>query len=233
LVIDLQQGLWNNCSGWFIGTKKPNIEDHIMLLSHVYRKFAGKDSASLQEDSLPLPEKFRRGRAAAEEILPLLKTKLAAPDGRLHAGTMLSAAAWLTGTSLYLSFHCGEEDGSDTILKSEEVNREWERLVYLLEEYNFQKADIPVGRLVLAAMAAPPFFKPQTAMPDVQSELQEPYNAVMRKHGFDDREGARVGIILCSILIQQYSGAGIIDADAAAGIVAQRIFEAASAAPPP
>lgn len=206
---------------------------HIMLLSHVYKKFAGKNSASLQEDSPALPEKFRSGRAAAEEILPLLKTKLAAPDGRLHAGTTLSAAAWLTGTSLYRSFHCQEGDRLGTTIKSDEVNRGWERLIYLLEEYNFQKADIPVGRLVLAAMAAPPFFQPQTTMLDVQSALQEPYNAVMRKHGFDFLEGARVGVILCSILIQQYSGAGIIHADAAAGLVAQRIFEAASAAPPP
>ena len=239
MVIDLQQGLWNNCPGWFIGTEKLNIEDHIMLLSqvmllsYIYRKFAGKDSASLQEDSPARPEEFRKGRAAAEEILPLLKKKLATPDGRLHAGTALSAAAWLTGTSLYRSFHGGREDQSDTLLKSEKVNQEWERLVYLLEEYNFQKADIPVGRLVLAAMGAPAFFRPQAALPDVQSELQEPYHAVLRKHGFDDREGARVGVILCSLLIQQYSGARIIDADAAAGIVAQGIFEAASAAPPP
>jgi hypothetical protein len=102
-----------------------------------------------------------------------------------------------------------------------------------LEEYNFQKADIPVGRLVLAAMAAPPFFRPQAGMLDVQSALQEPYNTVMRKHGFDFLEGARVGVILCSILIQRYSAAGIIHADAAAGVVAQSIFEAASATPPP
>ena len=205
-----------------------------MLLPYdAYKKSAGKGSASLQEDALHLPEKFRRGRAAAEEFLPLLKTKLAAPDGRLHAGTALSAAAWLTGTSLYWSFHCREDKQPGPSITPEEVNREWERLIYLLEQYNFQKADIPVGRLVLAAMAAPPFFKPQRAMPDVQSEFQEPYNAVMRKHGFDYREGAGVGILLCSILIQQYSAAGIIDLDAAAGLVAQRIFEAARSVPPP
>jgi hypothetical protein len=55
----------------------------------------------------------------------------------------------------------------------------------------------------------------------------------MKKHGFDYLDGARVGVILCSILIQQYSGARIIDPDAAAGIVAQRIFEAAKAVPAP
>ena len=206
---------------------------HIMLLSYAYRKSAGKDPASLQEESPRLAEEFRRGRAAAEEILPLLKTKLAAPDGRLHAGTALSAAAWLTGTSLYRSFHCREDLRPGTAITPDEANREWERLIYLLEEYNFQKSDIPVGRLVLAAMAAPPFFKPQVEMLQVQSALQEQYNAVMMKRGFDYREGARVGVILCSILIQQYSGAGIIDLDAAAGLAAQRIFEAARSVPPP
>jgi hypothetical protein len=205
---------------------------HIMLLSYVHRKFAGKDSASLQEDSPRLPDTFRTGRAAALEFLPILKTKLAAPDGRLHAGTALSAAAWLTGTSLYRSFHFQEGERPGTTINSDNMNREWERLVFLLEEYNFPKADIPVGRLVLAAMAAPAFFKPQAEMLHVQSELQEPYNAVMRKYGFDFLEGARAGVILCSILIQQYSAAGIIHADAAAGVVAQRIFEAANPAPP-
>jgi hypothetical protein len=36
-----------------------------------------------------------------------------------------------------------------------------------------------------------------------------------------------VGVILCSILIQQYSHAGMIDIEAATGVVAQGIFEAA------
>jgi hypothetical protein len=204
-----------------------------MLLSDVFQKFTKKEFAKVKEDSPSLTEKLRRGREAALELLPILKTKLVSSDGRLHAGTMLSAAAWLTGTSLYRSFNSKEEHWPGTIIKSDEVNKEWESLIYLLEQYNFQNADIPVGRLVLAAMAAPYFFKPEVEMLYVQSELQGQYNAVMKKHGFNYLDGARVGIILCSILIQQYSGARIIDPDAAAGLVAQRIFEAAKAVPPP
>lgn len=204
-----------------------------MLLSDVFKNFTKKEPAKVKKDSPSLTEKLRRGREAALELLPILKTKLAASDGRLHTGTMLSAAAWLTGTSLYRSFNFKEEYRPGTMIKSDEVNKEWESLIYLLEQYNFQKADIPVGRVVLAAMAAPGFFKPEVEMLHVQSELQGQYNAVMKKYGFDYLDGARVGIILCSILIQQYSGARIIDPDAAAGIVAQRIFEAANAVPPP
>lgn len=204
-----------------------------MVLSNLFKKSTKKEAVKVQEDSPALPDKLRRAREAALDFLPILKLKFVASDGSLHAGTMLSAAAWLTGTSLYRSFNFKEADVPGTIIKSDEINSEWESLIYLLEQYNFQKADIPVGRLVLAAMAAPDFFKPEVEMLPVQSELQGKYNAVMKKHGFDYLDGARVGIVLCSILIQQYSGARIIDADAAAGIVAQGIFEAAKAVPPP
>jgi len=204
-----------------------------MLLSDVFQNFTKKEFTKVKEHSPSLPETLRRGREAALELLPILKTKLVASDGRLHAGTMLSAAAWLTGTSLYRSFKFKEEARPGTIIKSDKVNKEWESLIYLLEQYSFQKADIPVGRLVLAAMAAPAFFKPEVEMLYVQSELQGQYNAVMKKQGFDYLDGARVGIILCSILIQQYSAARIIDPDVAAGMVAHRIFEAATAVPPP
>lgn len=202
-----------------------------MLLSDVYKKITNKE-VSRVKDSPSLPKKLSIGREAALEFLSLLKTKLVAPDGRPHAGTMLYAAAWLTGTSLHRSFNFKEEYRPGTILKSDEVNKEWESLIYLLEQYNFQKADIPVGRLVLAAMGAPAFFKPQVEMSHVQSELQGQYNAVMKKHGFDYLDGARVGVILCSILIQQYSRARVIDPEIAAGIAAQSIFEAARTVPP-
>jgi len=102
-----------------------------------------------------------------------------------------------------------------------------------LEQYNFQRTDIPVGRLIMAGMAAPDFFKPQVEMLYVQRELQDQYNAVMKRHGFEYLDGARAGIILCSILIQQYHGAKMIDSQAAAGIVAEKILEAAKTLPPP
>lgn len=204
-----------------------------MLLSDVIKKFGNEESAQGKEVSPALPDKLRRGRAAALELLPILKAKLLSSNGGLHAGTMLCAAAWLTGTSLYRSFHFDQEDRLGAVLQAEDVNTQWERLVYLLEQYNFQKADIPVGRLVLAAMGAPDFFRPEVDMFIVQSELQESYNAVMQKHGFDYLDGARAGVILCTILIQQYSGARLIEAEAAAGVVAQGIFEASKAVPPP
>jgi hypothetical protein len=180
-----------------------------------------------------LPEKLKKGREAALEFLPILKAELTSPGGSLHVGTILSTAAWLAGTSLYRSFEFKEENPPGTIIKSDEVNREWESLMVLLEEYNFQRRDIPVGRLMLAALAAPEAFKPQVEMLHVLGELQERYNAIMKKHGIDYLDGARTGIVLCSILIQQYNTARIIDPYVAAGLVAQRVLEAAKTVPPP
>jgi len=70
-------------------------------------------------------------------------------------------------------------------------------------------------------------------MPTIQSELQGTFNALMQKSGFDYLEGARVGIILCTVLIQQYKQAEIVDPHIAAGIVAQGVLEAAKTVPPP
>jgi hypothetical protein len=180
-----------------------------------------------------LPEKVKKARQAALEFLPILKGKLVLPDGSLHTGTMLSAAAWITGTSLYRAFNINTKEPPGTIIKSDAINKEWESLMFLLEQYNFEKADIPVGRLMLASMAAPDFFKPKIDMPTIQSELQGTFNAMMQKNGFNDLESTRVGIILCTILIQQYKEAAIVDPRVAAGIVAQGVLEAAKTVPPP
>lgn len=198
-----------------------------MVMSDLSQKTLRTVHVEIKEDSFLLHNQFRKAHEAALEFLSILNTKFVASDGSPHAGTILSAAAWLTGTSLYQSFQDKKNSLPGTIVTLQDVNREWENLVYLLEKYNFQRADIPVGRVVLAAMAAPPSFKSQVEMPCVQRELGEQYNAVMKEHGFDALEGAHVGIILCSTLIQQYSQAGMIDVEAATGVVAQGIFEAA------
>lgn len=195
-----------------------------MVLSNLSPK---PELVEVKQASFFLPEHIKKGHEAAQEILSLLIAKFRASDGSPHAPTILFAAAWLTGTSLYRSFQEKKNSLPGTVVTLQDVNREWDTLVYLLEEYNLHRADLPIGRVVLAAMAAPSSFKPQIGMSDVQEELQARYSAVMEKHGFDFLEGACVGVILCSILIQQYSQAGLIDAEAATGVAAQGIFEAA------
>ena len=178
-------------------------------------------------------EKLKKGRAAAIELIPILRNKLASRDGSVHAGTILSAAAWLTGTSLYRAFNPKDDRPPGTAIKSDDVNKEWESLMYLFEQYNFQKADIPVGRLILAALAGGDVHKPRVEMSYIQKGLQDQYNAVMKKHGFNDLDAARAGVVLCSVLFQLHSTTSKeIDPYVAAGIVAQGIIEAAKTVPP-
>ena len=181
----------------------------------------------VKEDSFFLPENLKRTHEGALEILSLLSAKFRAQDGSPHAPTILFTAAWLTGTSLYRSLQDERISLPGTIVTLQDLNREWDSLVYLLEEYTLQRSNVPIGRIVLAAMAVPSSFKPQIGVSDVQGELQAQYTSVMKKHGFDFTGGTRVGVLLCSILIQEYNQAGIIDADAATGLAAQGIFEAA------
>ena len=179
-------------------------------------------------------EKLKKGRAAAIEFVPILRNKLASRDGSIHAGTILSAAAWLTGTSLHRAFHANDELPPGTTIKSNDVNKEWESLMYLFEQYNFQKADIPVGHLILAALAEGDTHQPRVEMAYVQKELQDQYHALMKRHGFSGLDAARAGVVLCSVLLQLHSTTNKeIDPYVAAGIVARGIIEAAKTMPPP
>jgi hypothetical protein len=56
----------------------------------------------------------------------------------------------------------------------------------------------------------------------------------MKKHGFDYLDGARAGIVLCSILFHHHCTlVKDIEPGVAAGLVAQGILEAAKTVPPP
>jgi hypothetical protein len=179
-------------------------------------------------------EKLKRGRAAAIEFIPIMRNKLASRDGKVHAGTILSAAAWLTGTSLYRAFNPKDELLPGTTIKSDDVNKEWESLMFLFEQYNFQKSDIPVGHLILAALADGDTHRPRVKMAYVQKELQDQYLALMKRHRFNGLDAARAGVVLCSVLFQLHSTTTKeIDPYVAAGVVAQGIIEAAKTVPPP
>ena len=204
-----------------------------MLFSDLLKKFTKSQPILVEENLSSLPDHLKRAREAALEFLSIMKSHLVTSDGSLHAGTMLCAAAWLTGTSLYRSFRFKGKSTPGTIIQSNEITTTWEGLIHLLEQYNFHKADIPVGHLILAAMATPDLHQPHVEMLYVQKVLEGKYNAVMKKHGFGYLDGARVGIVLCSILIQQYCAAGIIDAEPAAGMVAEKILQAAKTTPLP
>ena len=183
--------------------------------------------------STDLPENIKRGREAALEVIRLLMRKFASPDGKVHAGTILSAAAWLTGMSLYRAFHAKADAPAGMPVKSEEIHKEWESLMYLFEQYNYGRTDIPVGQFLMAAMLAGDKHKSQVTMLDVLKEFQEPYIQTMKRHGFDGLEEVRAGIVLCSVLFQHHcQTVKDIEPNVAAGLIAEGILEAAKTVPP-
>ncbi len=74
--------------------------------------------------------------------------------------------------------------------------------------------------------------KPLMELAQVQAEYQDQYNEIMKKHGLDYLEGARAGMILCSIVFNYHCIANKdIDPYVATGIVAMGVVEGAKTSP--
>ena len=76
--------------------------------------------------------------------------------------------------------------------------------------------------------------RPLMSVEQILAEYQDQYHAIMKKHGIDYMEGARVGMIVCSIFFEYFcKQAKTIDPFVATGIVAMGVVEGAKTAPPP
>ena len=181
--------------------------------------------------------KFEREKIAANEILEILKDGLVSSE--THAVTIISAAAWLAGTSLYRAFNQNDNLPPGTIVRypnrvSKKANKEWETLLYLFLRYISADVSIPEGHYMMFAMAFLEKNKPQAKMPHIQKEFQDRYNGVMRKYGLDYLGGARTGIVLCSLLFHKHCiEKRNVDPKIATGIVAMGTLEASRTVPPP
>jgi hypothetical protein len=72
------------------------------------------------------------------------------------------------------------------------------------------------------------------AVEEVLAEYQDEYHEIMKKYGLDYLEGARAGVIVCSIFFEYFcKTARVIDPFVAAGIVSLGVVEGAKTAPPP
>jgi hypothetical protein len=162
---------------------------------------------------------------AFQEKIPLL-------DGKPHAGTVLSVAARLAGSSLYRSLNYQKNIAPGVVVLSNEVNEAWPQLMNLFAFYCKQNG--------LDVMSKPPITKfperdqPRMGVEQVLAEYQAQYHEIMKRNGLDYLEGARTGMIVCSILFEYHcKTARDIDRFVATGIVAMGIVEGAKTAPPP
>lgn len=79
----------------------------------------------------------------------------------------------------------------------------------------------------------PDEHKPHMDILQAQEKFQDRYNEIMKKHGLDYLDGARAGMIVCSIVFQyHYTRARDIDPNIAAGIVSMGIVAGAKTVPP-
>lgn len=184
-----------------------------------------------RSDPFGSPEMQKKRYEAAMEFLGVLQEAFLSPDGRGHAGTILAVAAWMTGTSLYRSMNYKQNPPPGTIMLSEEVNEAWPELLNLFRYYCKRSGiDLDPKQWVTDTPAE---HKPHMDVTQAQERFQDQYNEIMKKHGLDYLDGARAGVIVCSIVFQHIcTVAKDMDLNLAAGIVSMGIVVGAKSVPP-
>lgn len=201
-----------------------------MSLFNLFKKPSKKEP--VKDNPLGSTEMQKKRYDAAMEFLKNFQERMPLVGGKPHAGTVLSVAARLAGTSLYRSLNHKGDTAPGTVVLSDEVNEAWPQLMSLFAFYCKQNG--------IDVMAKPPVTafpekdKPRMSVEQVRQEYQDQYNEIMQKHGLDYLNGARAGMVVCSIIFQYHcTHAKDIDPYVAAGIVAKGIVEGAKTAPPP
>ena len=200
-----------------------------MPLFDFFKKSNKKEPAN--DNPLGSTKQAKNRYEAAMDFLQFFQEKTPLLNGRPHAGTVLSIAARLAGTSLFRSINKqGVEPG--VVILSEEVNTAYPQLLNLYAYYCKQNGiDVMAKPL---AQEIPEQDKPLMELSQVQSEYQREYNLIMKKHGLDYLEGARAGMIICSMFFNYHCIKNKdIDPYVATGIVGMGVVEAAKTSPVP
>src|SRR5512138_2727257 len=205
-----------------------------MPLFDLFKKSSGKEPAQppKADETLFSPEMQKKRYDAALEFLKEFQERMPLLGGKPHAGTVLAVAARLAGTSLFRALNYKGDIQPGVVVLSEEVNEAWPQLMNLFAYYCKQSG--------IDVMAKPPLTdfpekdKPLMSVEQVQREYQDQYDEIMKRHGLDYLNGARAGMVVCSIVFQYHcTKAKDIDPYVGAGIIARGIVEGAKTAPPP
>jgi hypothetical protein len=184
------------------------------------------------DDSFFSPEMQKKRYDAALEFLKYFQERIPLVGGKPHAGTVLSVAARLAGSSLYRSLNYKDDINPGIIVLSEEVNEAWPQLMNLFAFYCKQQGIDILSKPVVTAF--PEKDKPLMSVEQVLQEYQDSYHEIMKRHGLDYLNGARAGMVVCSMIFQYHCTATKdIDPYVATGIVARGVVEGAKTAPSP
>jgi hypothetical protein len=189
------------------------------------------DDPNNKLSSAEAAETAKRRQQAGVEVLKMFEPHVPTTF-ESHPETILYAGAWLAGTSLYRSFGYQHDVAPGTFVLSEKANKEWPVLmntfVFLLDRFGIK---INPGEL---DFKIPSERQSKRTILQVQEKLQEPYNAIMQKYGFDYRDGAITGVFVCSILFRFHCEMNKqLDRKLAAAIVAMGFQEGAKTCPMP
>jgi hypothetical protein len=190
-----------------------------MPLSDLFKKSPKQEppKRSSQEEVFGSPALQKNRADAAKEVMGIFDKHFRTPQG-IHPGTVLSAGAWLAGTSLYRSFGYTQNPEPGTVMLSEKANQQFPKLINLFTYYMVQGGTpIKPEQFILQI---PDASKPVKTILQIQEAHQDEYNAIMKRHNLNYLEGARAGIIVCSMLFNYHCvkrqdlnprlGAGII-----------------------
>jgi hypothetical protein len=187
---------------------------------------------SKTNDSLSSPEMQKKRHDAAMEFLKIFQERMPLVGGKPHAGSVLSVAGRLAGTSLYRSLNYKTDAAPGVVVLSEEVNEAWPQLMNLFAYYCKQNGIDVMAKPMVTQF--PEKDKPLLSTEQVLQEYQDQYHDIMKKYGLDYLNGARAGMVVSSIIFQYHcTKVKDIDPYVAAGIVAMGIVEGAKTAPPP
>ena len=204
-----------------------------MPLSDLFKKSPKPDPSkrSSQEEVFGSPALQKNRAEAATEVLGIFDRHFRTPQGT-HASTVLSAAAWLAGTSLHRSFGYTQNPEPGTVMLSEKANQEFPKLLDLFTYYIVQSGtQIKPEHFILQI---PEAFKPQKTILQIQEAHEEEYNAIMKRHYLDYLDGARAGVIVCSMVFNYHCvKRQDLDPRLGAGIISMGIVTGAKTAPMP
>jgi hypothetical protein len=179
-----------------------------------------------------MPEMQKKRHDAAMEFVKIFQEKIPLLGGKPHAGTVLAVAARLAGSSLYRSLNSQRDIAPGVVVLSNEVNEAWPQLMNIFAFYCKQNGIDVMSKPMVTKF--PEQNKPLMEVEQVLAEYQDQYHEIMKKHGLDYLDGARAGMIVCSITFQYHSmKVKDIDPYVATGIIAMGIVEGAKTAPPP
>jgi hypothetical protein len=171
----------------------------------------------------------KRRQAAAADVLKLLEEQYQTTLGS-HVGTVLYAASWLAGTSLYRSMGYKDQMEPGVVVLSKEVDQRIPALMkvfmYMLDKDGVKlKPDEFVAKI-------PAELRPRKTLFEIQDQFQDRYNEIMKAHGFDYMEGAKTGAVVCALLVKTSAlRRKDLEPKLAASIVSMGFIEGAKTAP--